>query len=97
MMHDQPYLTAAGINLPAMRRGADAARWARYDGAGVQFIQIEEGWNVMHNAFNRRVRKESPGTDFGHRPDASTATLAWESFSRTARRRGFVGLRQRAR
>jgi len=61
---DQPYLTAAGINLPAMRRGADAARWARYNGAGVQFIQIEEGWNVMHKAFNRRVRKESPGTDF---------------------------------
>jgi hypothetical protein len=63
-LHDQPYLTAAGINLPAMRRGADAARWARYDGAGVQFIQIEEGWNVRHNAFNHRVRKESPGTDF---------------------------------
>jgi len=61
---EQPYLTAAGINLPAMRRGADAARWARYDGAGVQFIQIEEGWNVRHNAFNHRVRKESPGTDF---------------------------------
>ena len=24
-LHDQPYLTAAGINLPAMRGGADAA------------------------------------------------------------------------
>jgi hypothetical protein len=62
--HDQPYLTAAGINLPAMRGGADAARWAGYEGAGVQFIQIEEGWNVMHDAFDHRVRKESPGTDF---------------------------------
>jgi len=62
--HNQPYLTAAGINLPVTRRGADAARWSAYDGTGVQFIQIEEGWNVMHNAFNASVRRRSPGRDF---------------------------------
>lgn len=60
--HNQPYLTAAGINLPVTRRGADAARWSAYDGTGVQFIQIEEAWNVMHKAFNAKVRNKAPRT-----------------------------------
>lgn len=62
--HNQPYLAASGINLPVTRHGADAARWSAYDGTGVQFIQIEEGWNVMHRAFDAKVRRKSPGTDF---------------------------------
>jgi hypothetical protein len=68
--HDQPYLTAAGINLPAMRGGADAARWARYEGAGVQFIQIEEGWNVMHDGVRSPRSKGIPRNGLHHRPDA---------------------------
>lgn len=62
---DQPYLSAAGVNLPVRSAGANAARWASYDGTGIQFIQIENGWNVMHKAFDYRVRQESPGSDFG--------------------------------
>ena len=60
----QPYLTEAGINLPVMRRGVDATRWRRYDGTGVQFIQIEGGWNVRHEAFNDHVRAQKPGRGF---------------------------------
>jgi subtilisin family serine protease len=63
-LDDQPYLSSAGINVPAKCRGADAARWKAYDGTGVQFIQIEEGWNLMHDAFDERVRKQGPEGTF---------------------------------
>jgi len=56
----QPYLTAAGINLP-LPGDALTEPWTHYDGSGVQFIDVEQGWDVSHQAFNEPVRDQDPG------------------------------------
>jgi Subtilase family len=50
----QVYLGPAGVGLP------DSPADASYDGAGVQFIDIEGGWNVGHEAFDQAVRDKKP-------------------------------------
>ena len=60
-LHPQPYLGETGINLPALRQDAANAQWARYDGGGIQFIDLEHGWDVTHEAFDDTVRNLNPG------------------------------------
>jgi hypothetical protein len=50
----QVYLGPAGVGLP------DSPADASCDGAGVQFIDIEGGWNVDHEAFDQAVRDKKP-------------------------------------
>lgn len=56
----QPYLTTAGINLP-MPGDARSEQWLHYNGTGVQFIDVEQGWDVSHEAFDEQVRELDPG------------------------------------
>ena len=58
----QVYLTTHGINLPVSNANGSVARWRHYDGTDIQFIDIEEGWNVNHEAFDQKVRDEGPPT-----------------------------------
>jgi len=50
----QVYLGPAGVGLP------DSSVDASCDGAGVQFIDVEGGWNVDHEAFDQAVRDKKP-------------------------------------
>lgn len=57
----QTYLSATGINLiPATGLTKRSSKPA-YDGGGVGFLDIEEGWNVHHEAFDQKVRDCDPG------------------------------------
>jgi hypothetical protein len=58
--YDQPYLAKAGINLPIFHQDTHVASWRRYDGTGVQFSVVEEGWNTEHEAFNQEIRNRYP-------------------------------------
>jgi hypothetical protein len=50
--------------LPILHSSGPETGWQHYDGTGVQVIDVEEDWSLDHEAFNQKVRDQSPGASF---------------------------------